>query len=120
MQNPTIPTSFYVYIQRKLKFLLFLCGTRQGHSIKKPITILFLSQSHKQANILRHCIEENYKYCEAFCTEERRNERKEPALLDISTGVTVTYLSDWVAASTRAWDVPHLLLALSVANRRED
>lgn len=118
--KPDYPYFFLCLYTKKLKFLLFLCGTRQGHSIKKPITILFCSQSHKQANILRHCTEENYKYCEALCTEERRNERKEPALLDISTGVTVTYLSDWAAASTRAWDASHLLLALSVANRRED
>lgn len=41
-------------------------------------------------------------------------------MLDISTAATVTKLNDWAAASTRAWDESHLLLALSVANRRED
>lgn len=120
---PDYPYFFNVYIQRKLKFLLFLCGTRRGHSIKKPNpNILSLSQLHKHTNILRHRAEEYRKYCEAFYIEERKKEKKEKqlAMLDISTGVTVTNLSDWAAASTRVWDKAHLLLALSVANRRED
>lgn len=64
MQYLTIPTSFNVYIQRKLKLLLFLCSTGHGHSIKKPnhnipplsITKFWDTTQKTTINIVKHIV----------------------------------------------------------------
>lgn len=93
MQELTIPTSFIVCTKKTLKFLFSLCSTRYGHSIKKPTTIFLLSQPHKHTNISRHHIKEYYQYCEVLCIRGRKEERKEHAILGISTGVCHWHIS---------------------------